>query len=648
MTVVTRERIETQNLRNITEVAQNVTGISVSAFDSARNSFAARGFDITNFLIDGVPTTFDAGWSAGQSSMDTAIYDRVEVVRGATGLVTGPGNPSAAINLVRKHADSKQLTGSASLELGSWSLYRGDVDLTAPITADGSVRGRFAAAYQSNQSYVDLEENKLSVLYGVVDADLTSSTRLSAGISYQDNRPKGSMWGGLPSWYSDGTRTDWDVSKTTAASWSHWSSTNTNYFATLDQRFDNGWSGRATYNRGVYDANMELLFLYDFPDRITGLGMGASPAYYDTSRIQDDFGVFGSGPFTLFERKHELGFGLTYMRQRFNADTRDALSTPPVGDFNRWDGSYPKPAWGSAYSADNYDTTQTAGFVVARFSLADPLKLIVGGRLSNWEQNINPTAWADASTIKHDHVFTPYAGLVYDINQTYSAYASYTDIFQPQLERDRLGNYLDPIEGNNYELGIKGEFFDGKLNASAAIFQIRQDKLAQPDGNNTVPGHPFEQAYYAARGATSRGYEFDVSGQLAPGWNLSFGWSQFRAQDADDVDINTGMPRKLLKLFTSYRLPGEWSGLTLGGGVNWQSSTYTVATNPAGNPERLQQSSFALVSLMARYEFNPALSLQLNIDNLLDEKFYSQIGFYDQLAFGPPRNFSLLLRYNFR
>lgn len=647
VTIVTQERIEEQNLRTVTQVAQNVTGISVRAYDSARNSFSARGFDIDNFLIDGVPTTYDAGWAAGQSDLDTAIYDRVEVVRGATGLVTGPGNPSAAINLVRKHADSRQFSGTASLELGSWSLYRGDIDLSAPITADGSVRGRFVTAYQSNESYTDFAENKMSVFYGVVDADLTSSTRLSVGASYQDNRPKGTIWGGLPIWYADGTRTDWDVSKTTGTPWTHWSSTVTNYFATLEQRFDNGWSGRATYNRGQYDADMELLFLYGFPDRITGLGMGASPAYYDTSRVQDDFGVFGSGPFTLFERKHELGFGLTYSRQRFNADTRDALSVAPVGDFNRWDGSYPKPPWGSAYAADNYDTTQTAGYAVARFSLADPLKLIVGGRVTNWEQQINPTAWADASTIKHNGVFTPYAGLVYDINPTYSAYASYTDIFQPQLERDRFGNYLDPIEGSNYEAGLKGEFFDGKLNAAVAVFQIRQDNLAQPDGSHMVPGHPLEQAYYAARGATSRGYEFDVSGQLAPGWNLSFGWSQFRAQDADDQDINTNMPRKLLKLFTSYRLPGDWRGLTVGGGVNWESSNYTMATNPAGNLERVEQSSFALVSLMARYEFNPALSLQLNIDNLFDEKFYSQIGFYDQLAYGPPRNVSLLLRYNF-
>ncbi len=242
-----------------------------------------------------------------------------------------------------------------------------------------------------------------------------------------------------------------------------------------------------------------------------------------------------------------------------------------------------------------------------------------------------------------------YAGLVYDINETYSAYASYTDIFQPQLERDRFGNYLNPIEGTNYEAGLKGEFFDGKLNASVAVFQVRQDNLAQVDAGQFVPGTaPPEQAYYGARGATSRGYEFDIGGQLAPGWDLSFGWSQFHAQDANDQDINTYMPRKLLKLFTRYRLPGAWSGLTLGGGVNWESSNYTMSYNPAGNLERVQQSSFALVSLMARYDFNPALSLQLNIDNLLDEKFYSQIGFYDQLAYGPPRNFSLLLNYSFR
>ncbi len=83
--------------------------------------YGSRGFEITNTLIDGVPTTHDPAWASGEMDMDTAIYDHVEVVRGSTGLVAGPGNPSAAINLARKIASSKVLTGDVSFQGGSWT-----------------------------------------------------------------------------------------------------------------------------------------------------------------------------------------------------------------------------------------------------------------------------------------------------------------------------------------------------------------------------------------------------------------------------------------------------------------------------------------------------------------------------------------------
>jgi outer membrane receptor for ferric coprogen and ferric-rhodotorulic acid len=92
----------------------------------------------------------------------------------------------------------------------------------------------------------------------------------------------------------------------------------------------------------------------------------------------------------------------------------------------------------------------------------------------------------------------------------------------------------------------------------------------------TIPGTPPpETAYRASAGATSEGFELDVSGELTPGWNASAGDTKFKATDADGVDVNSIYPRELLRLFTTYRLPGVWSALTVGGGVNWQGTTYT-------------------------------------------------------------------------
>jgi len=281
------------------------------------------------------------------------------------------------------------------------------------------------------------------------------------------------------------------------------------------------------------------------------------------------------------------------------------------------------------------------GYAVARLTLADPLKLILGSRITNWEiegMKFN----GELYNFDHHQVVTPYAGLIYEINDVYSAYVSYTDIFNPQDAQDRNGNYLDPLEGENYEAGIKAEYLQGRVNAMVSIFRIEQDNLAQADVGYLIPGS-INQASYAADGTTSKGFEVEVSGAITDNWNLLVGWSQFRAEDADGTAVNTDYPRRTATLFTTYRL----NKLTLGGGVNWESSNYTWATNPLGQTEKLKQDSYAIVRLMAKYQVTPALSAQLNINNLFDEKYYTNIGFYSQVAYGTPRNANLTLKYDF-
>ena len=185
VSVLTRQQIEEQNLVSLNEALRSVTGIHVVSSDSDRSDFYSRGFYIDNIQYDGVPTSLGLSFY-GESGSDTTIYDRVEVVRGATGLLTGAGNPSASINLVRKRADSKVFTGSASLGIGSWNQHRAAVDLSTPITEDGRVRGRFAAMTEERDSHVDLYHARKNAFYGVVDADLTPATTLSVGACLMD------------------------------------------------------------------------------------------------------------------------------------------------------------------------------------------------------------------------------------------------------------------------------------------------------------------------------------------------------------------------------------------------------------------------------------------------------------------------------
>lgn len=648
VTVVTQQRIEDQDLQTITDVINNTTGVSMNRYETDRGQINARGFTLNSLMIDGVPTIYEQPWSSGEIFSSLAMYDRVEVVRGANGLMTGAGDPSASINMVRKRANSRELTGSVDINAGTWDTYGGMGDVSMALNEEGTIRARFVGETNAGDSWIDKNSTQRETFYGTMDVDLTPDTTLWFGLSHQENKTDSPMWGGLPVWYEDGQRTDWSRSKTTSAEWSKWDSTYETYFVNLDHTFANDWQINLSYNRGERNADSSLLYLSGNPGKNGSSGMDSFPARYKTETTQDDYSARVSGPFALLGRDHELAIGYIDSQQDFDADQHEALGGfGGVANFDAYKGDFAEPAWAarSDYGYGNVD--QKGLYTATRLNVTDDLKVIIGARDSNYK-NTSDDIYSEPSKTDVDDEITPYAGVVYDLTDYMSTYASYTEIFLPQSERDIHGQQLDPITGENYETGLKFEFFDGRLNASAAIFEIKQDNLGQSTGNLIDPTNPVGgYAYEATEGATSKGFEFEVSGELAAGWNATAGYTQFNVEDAEGDDVNTLYPTKLLRTFTTYRLPGVFNKLTLGGGVNWQDSIYTYATNPAGNSEKIEQDAYALVNLMARYEVTDNLSAQLNASNVTDEKYFDIFDAYGAMTYGAPRSLTASARYNF-
>lgn len=668
VTVITRERIEDQKLNSVRDVLDNTNGVYTYSWDTERVLFTSRGFVIDNLMYDGVQTSSSADTSSIDDTLDTALYDRIEIVRGATGLMTGAGSPSAAVNLVRKHADSRTFEGEAGLSAGSWNNYRGDVDLSLPLTSNGSVRGRVVGAYQYNQSYQDLYRRRKPVFYAIVDADITPKTLLSVGYDFQETRAKGNTWGSFPMFYSDGTRTAWSRSVTTAADWTFWNRRTQSVFAELKHDFDNGWSLRSTLTHRWKDGEYKLLYFGGFPDRATGLGLDLGPDYdedgnpdvisasyfgRETDRL-NVLDIYASGPFTLFGRKHELVAGISGSRLTQNGRNTDnvpgGMATP--GNFNHWDGTYPEPLYNTDEADIAYSdsvTTQRSAYTAVRLSLVDPLKLIAGVRYTNWKSEGSATGGASYGA----HPFVPYAGLVGDVGSGFSVFSSYTEIFSPQSVRDVSGRYLDPIKGRSVEAGIKGEHLNGRLNTSLTIFETRQDNVAapavDPDTGAPLPvaGFPGQDASVGIDGTRTRGFEVEVAGELARRWNLSLGWSYYNLRGADGQAVNPHIPRSMVRLFTTWSPSGDWSRLTLGGGANWQGSSYADLAHPDTAPSgRVDQQSVLLLNLMTRYQFTPRLGLQLNASNLLDRKYYV-LDNYDNSSYGAPASVSASLNLRF-
>lgn len=644
VSIITRQRIEDQALVSVVETLRNAPGVAYKSADRGRGNATVRGFSLNNYQLDGVPTIMDANMDIDSAS--TVIYDRVEVVRGATGLRSGAGDPAAAINLVRKHADSKVFTGTLALEAGSWNRHGVTADLAMPLNADGSVRARVVASYRDQDGFVDFEQTRTTVFYGIVDADLGERTRLSLGFSDQRDDRKGTYWGGLPIWHADGTRTNWDRSKTTAAKWHVWDDHSQSVFASLEHGFDNGWQiqANAQYLRAKEVTN--LLWFGGRPDRATGLGMSAWPYYYEGDPKQYQFNVQASGPFDLFGRTHELTFGTLYSRGKSGWYSADQIGGPaPVGDFNRWDGNYPAPSYGPTSLGRWQNETQSALYGAARLNLSDPLKLIVGTRITRFDRDITAMWGSPPYSMRESAVFTPYLGMLYDINTYLTTYAGYTSIFSPQSLRDRSGGYLDPLEGRSYEAGLKSELFDGTLNASASVFRIQQENYGVLDGGALVPGTA-DPAYRAEKGVKTEGYELEVTGKILPRWDASLSWTSFIARNRDGSRVATRYPRQMFKLFTKYELTGALSGLSLGGSVEWQDDMPDYRANPVtGLRENVGQSAFAIVGLMASYRISKPLSVQANVYNAFDKKYYE--GSWGTFTYGEPRRLSVSMKYTF-
>ena len=651
ISVVTRQRMDDMGLNSLAEVLVQSTGVTVQENDSERTNFSARGFSIGNYQIDGVAVN-----SGSNALFDTAIYDRIEIVRGATGLVSGNGDPSATINMLHKRP-GKEFSAAAGLTVGSWSKVRLEGDVSAPLNADGSIRGRVVVAGQNRHSHLDLYQERKLVGAVIVEADLTHDTLLTAGIDYQKNTPKGTSWGTTPLFFSDGTLAHMPRSFNMAARWSSWERAFENKYVYLEHRFANDWKVKAAYGRLDSSSNGKLFYGGSgYPNRDgSGLAVWSSAFPYDEK--QDNFDLSANGTFPLFGRRHDLVLGANGWKRTGTTNETQFEDPLPfattIPDFRHWTGDVPEPAMLRTGARDVATTKQSGAFIATRINVTDKLKVLAGARVSQWETyndryDTKGAFVKRSSAYKTDDVVTPYAGVVLDVSKSTSLYASYTDLFKPQNLKDKNNAFLDPITGSNVEAGVKSEFLDGAVNASFAAYEARQDNLGEEDPSVPLTfllpdgSRPYVST---GKGTKSRGYEAEVSGSPLAGWQLFGGFTHSTSKTGKGVLTNTIQPSNMLRVSTTYRLPGALKDLTVGGGVNWQNEIWTTATLPNKTKTRVSQGSYALANLMARYQISPKLSASLNINNLFDKTYFRRVGFYNGGYYGEPRSVALNLRY---
>ncbi|WP_237055447.1 TonB-dependent siderophore receptor [Microbulbifer sediminum] len=633
VSLISRAVLDDFAIDSLNEALATSPGIMVESVETDRTYYTARGFDITNFQLDGVGVQATYGNQNGE--IDTAIYERIEVVRGASGLMAGAGNPSATINMVRKRpTDELQmvLRGTA----GSWGKRRVEADLSAPLT--GSLRGRFVAASESRDSHLDRYGIDKNVAYGVLEHELGSSTRLTGGISHQESRANSPLWGALPLTYNDGSPTDYDVSASTSADWSWWDTVDTSAFVELQHEFANGWQASAYYNHAEIDGNSELFYMYSLPDPSTEVGLIGYASEYGLDEQQDLLDLRLSGSFAFAGREHELLFGYTAAEGSVeDYSLYDyANGFPAIGDFTQWQGDTPvRPVFTDGLSGSDWTDRQQSLYAATRLKLTSALSLITGARVTDWDSE-GESYGEDHSTEASGEVL-PYAGLVYTFADQYSAYVSHTGTFMPQRDMGADLNRLAPAEGNNNEFGLKGEFMDGKLQASMAVFRAEHNNVSESAYFDAELG----ATIYEGRDYESHGYELELIGELAPGLHASLGYTDLQIENREGEETRNFVPGRVLRAYANYRLP-MLERLKIGGGINWQDDIERTTAIGA----TVRQDAYATVSAFARYAASENLTLSLNGNNLTDEKYLNSL-YWDQAFYAAPRNFSASVSWNY-
>lgn len=649
VSVVTRQLMDDKKLTSLDKVLEQTPGITFQYRNFGGHVYTSRGFSLLaeSFLIDGVP---GQGYQiTGWLKPDTAIYDRVEVLRGAAGLLVGAGEPGGAVNLVRKRptADSK-LTVQASA--GSWDRYRLDLDASGKLNDSGSLRGRLVTAYEDNGSYLDERNTRTPLVYAIAEADLTADTTLSLSLRHQENVINGYSIYGLPR-YSNGNALDISRSTSLVQDWNRHESEMSEVFAEVEHRFNDRWASTTslTVSEGGFD--QQIAYARRTISPITNTGSVFQGALFRRDKVTStglDSHVNGS--FDVFGLTHEVKVGGTWSRQQANTQQATAsLRNVPVNIFDVDHHAIAKPAR-PAWTTDIDMTEERSGlYANSRIHLSEPLSLVLGGRASWYDYTYDIKRGAALPyESKVTRKVTPYAGLIYDINDNWSWYASYAEIFNAQGNYvDTRGTPLSPSSGDNYETGIKGALFDSRLNLSMALFYIKQTNVALVDLANTNCTSNDSEGTCYTNGTIkrSKGIDLEASGEILPGWQVFGGYTfNLLRNNTKDVEVAYETPKHMLRLQTSYNLPGGWDRLTVGGGVSAQS--YYKASSTTGLDFGSQ--GYAIWDARASWQLDEHWKVSLNAENLFDRRYYTTAVAVDRSnVFGDPRSYMLTLRGEF-
>ncbi|PXW98224.1 outer membrane receptor for ferric coprogen and ferric-rhodotorulic acid [Sphaerotilus hippei] len=608
------------------------TGLNVDEWETNRTSYTARGFDVMLTQIDGLGMTNDWGLVVGQQ--DTYLFDKIELIRGANGLLTGVGNASGTINYVRKRPTNKD-GGEVIATLGSNSQKRLALDYNKILTEDGSWAARLVVAHEDKDSHLRALNDRRSSLYGVVEGQVSRDGVLTLGLSTQDNRQRAPMWGSLTLTRSDGMQAEFDSSASTSQDWTYWNTRSTTAFAEYTHALSPDWEAKASYNHTRGSSATKLFYAYTFTGSLNAddTGLYGWPYRSEGESRSDILDVSLTGRFGAFGRQHDAVIGVSHSKQDSLTEAYAVSSAPSsvLPAFPYAGNVYAEPVWGAKSVSADGNQGITRLYASTRLLLTDRLKGIAGLNAIRLKRD-GTAIYGGGTQLDNETTekVSPYVGMTYDITPDTLAYASYSDIYQAQDQRDVNGAFLAPMKGLNTEVGLKAEWLDRKLLTTLAVFSAKQKGLATEAGFDAVA----QRSYYAPKDVSSRGFELEATGSIHADTRITAGFTSLKLTGPDGGDIYEWIPRRTLKLRADTRVP-MLPALRVGSGLRWQSDTFKTGG--------ARQDAYTLVDAFAAYELSSAATVRLNVNNLFDRKYLRTVQY--GAIYGAPRTASVSLEY---
>ncbi|MEM7595197.1 MAG: TonB-dependent siderophore receptor, partial [Cyanobacteria bacterium P01_A01_bin.83] len=566
--VIPEQVIEDQQAISLEEVLENAAAVTFLGNNGGRSFDAAiRGFEDAQILRDGFE---DLGEFGAASAPETANLERVEILKGPASVLFGQAEPGGLINLVTKKPLAEPYY-NVQLQGGGQNFISPSIDLSGPLTEDGSLLYRFNALYRTQDSFRDYDSSfDRFFIAPTIAWQISDRTDLSISLEYAEDNDLAdfgtvAFGEGIADIPPERINNNPDDTQ---------SRENLNVGYTLEHRFSENWQlrnrFRYSFNNFEYDDFLELPFdLDESTGELTRLISNQSIEDDAYSLYTNVKGNFNTGPL-----EHNLLFGVDLSHSENNLATRASPEPEFTSIINIFDAepdffAVPEPEEAPPLLQGTEVKTDRLGvYLHDRIDILDNLILSAGVRYDVVDQDTTENTTGEETNQNDDEV-TPNVGIVYQPIEPISLFASYSQSFAPNAAIDAEGEPLEPETGEGFDIGIKGDIIANRLSGTVAYFDITRQNVATTD-----PDNPF---FLISTGEQqSQGVDLELSGRIMPGWNIIASYAYIDGEVTEDNDPEVlgsrlpGIPEHSASLWTTYELQsGNLQGLGFGTGFNF-------------------------------------------------------------------------------